>query len=161
MRSTGSWRQVAFDDDGWRLKTDAAEQPARATSTSKSTTPTPTGNTEINFAAFGMVGMRFCPRIRSLHCQRIYCADPARDHGVFEPGPQARPSGGELPPHRREWDRIGQFYAAFPAGACHDVGRPAEAQPLPGLEPLLRRQPRARPGCSTSGCLREGAKSYV
>ena len=43
MRSTGSWRQVAFDDDGWRLKTDAAEQPARATSTSKSTTPTPTG----------------------------------------------------------------------------------------------------------------------
>ena len=39
------------------------------------------GYTEINFAAFGMVGMRFCPRIRSLHRQRIYCADPARDHG--------------------------------------------------------------------------------
>ena len=35
------------------------------------------GYTEINFAAFGMVGMRFCPRIRSLHRQRIYCADPA------------------------------------------------------------------------------------
>ena len=30
------------------------------------------GYTEINFAAFGMVGMRFCPRIRSLHRQRIY-----------------------------------------------------------------------------------------
>ncbi len=43
------------------------------------------GYTEINFAAFGMVGMRFCPRIRSLHRQRIYCADPARDHGVLEP----------------------------------------------------------------------------
>ena len=28
------------------------------------------GYTEINFAAFGMVGMRFCPRIRSLHRQR-------------------------------------------------------------------------------------------
>ena len=43
------------------------------------------GYTEINFAAFGMVGMRFCPRIRSLHRQRIYCADPDRDHGVLEP----------------------------------------------------------------------------
>ena len=52
------------------------------------------GYTEINFAAFGMVGMRFCPRIRSLHRQRIYCADPARDHGVLEP----------------------VLYAAFPAG---------------------------------------------
>ena len=40
------------------------------------------GYTEINFAAFVMVGMRFCPRIRSLHRQRIYCADPARDHGA-------------------------------------------------------------------------------
>ena len=27
------------------------------------------GYTEINFAAFVMVGMRFCPRIRSLHRQ--------------------------------------------------------------------------------------------
>ena len=43
------------------------------------------GYTEINFAAFAMVGMRFCPRIRGLHRQRIYCADPARDHGVLEP----------------------------------------------------------------------------
>ena len=43
-----------------------------------------------------------------------------------------------------QWDRIGQFYAAFPAGARHGVGRPAAAQPLPGVEPLLRRQPRAR-----------------
>ena len=45
------------------------------------------GYTEINFAAFGMVGMRFCPRIRSLHRQRIYCADPDRDHGVIEEAP--------------------------------------------------------------------------
>ena len=40
MRSTGSLegvadnRQVAFDDDGWRLKTDAAEQPDPAQSDS-------------------------------------------------------------------------------------------------------------------------------
>ena len=38
----------------------------RATSTLKSTTPTTHGYTEINFAACAeMVGMRFCPRIRS------------------------------------------------------------------------------------------------
>ena len=40
---------------------------------------------ESDLAAFGMVGMRFCPRIRSLHRKRIYCADPGRDHGVLEP----------------------------------------------------------------------------
>ena len=33
------------------------------------------GYTEINFAAFAMFGMRFCPRIRSVHRQRIYCVD--------------------------------------------------------------------------------------
>ena len=43
------------------------------------------GYTEINFAAGAMIGIRFCPRIHRLHRQRIYCADPARDHGVLEP----------------------------------------------------------------------------
>ena len=32
-----------------------------------------------------MIGMRFCPRIRRPHRQRIYCADQGRDHGVLEP----------------------------------------------------------------------------
>ena len=38
------------------------------------------GYTEINFTAFAMLGMRFCPRIRSLHRQRIYeaASAPAR-----------------------------------------------------------------------------------
>ena len=74
------------------------------------------GYTEINFAAFGMIGMRFCPRIRSLHRQRIYCADPARDHGVLEP---VLKRGRRVVNFRliaEQWDRIGQFYAAFPAG---------------------------------------------
>ena len=31
-------------------------------------------------------------------------------------GPQTRPAGRELPPLAEQWDRIGQFYAAFPAG---------------------------------------------
>ena len=63
-----------------------------------------------------MIGMRFCPRIRGLHRQRIYRADPTRDHGVFEP---VRRRG-------RRWERIGQLCAAFPAGhatACAALQR--------------------------------------
>ena len=74
------------------------------------------GYTEINFAAFGMIGMRFCPRIRSLHRQRIYCADPDRDHGVLEPVLQRGRRAVNFRLIAEQWDRIGQFYAAFPAG---------------------------------------------
>ena len=74
------------------------------------------GYTEINFAAFGMVGMRFCPRIRSLHRQRIYCADPGRDHGVLEPVIKRGRRAVNFRVIAEQWDRIGQFYAAFPAG---------------------------------------------
>ena len=74
------------------------------------------GYTEINFAAFGMVGMRFCPRIRSLHRQRIYCADPGRDHGVLEPVLKRGRRAVNFRLIAEQWDRLGQFYAAFPAG---------------------------------------------
>ena len=74
------------------------------------------GYTEINFAAFVMVGMRFCPRIRSLHRQRIYCADPARDHCVLEPVLQRGRRAVNFHLIAEQWDRIGQFYVAFPAG---------------------------------------------
>ena len=63
-----------------------------------------------------MVGMRFCPRIRSLHRQRIYCADPARDHGAFEPVLKRGRPAVSFRLIAEQWDRIGQFYAAFPAG---------------------------------------------
>src|ERR1700681_5074623 len=39
------------------------------------------GYTEINFAAFAMLGLRFCPRIRGVQHQRIYRIDPNRDYG--------------------------------------------------------------------------------
>ncbi len=74
------------------------------------------GYTEINFTPFGMVGMRFCPRIRSLHRQRIYCADPDRDHGVLEPVLKRGRRAVNFRLIGEQWDRIGQFYAAFPAG---------------------------------------------
>jgi len=39
------------------------------------------GYTEINFAAFAMVGRRFCPRIRGLGKQRLYRLDTKREYG--------------------------------------------------------------------------------
>ena len=39
------------------------------------------GYTECNFAAFAMLGRRFCPRIRGLKNQRIYHADSDLDYG--------------------------------------------------------------------------------
>lgn len=74
------------------------------------------GYTEINFAAFAMIGMRFCPRIRNLHRQRIYCADPQRDHGPLEPVLRRGRRAVNFRLIAEQWDRIGQFYAAFPAG---------------------------------------------
>ena len=74
------------------------------------------GHTEINFAAFAMIAMRFCPRIRSLHRQRIYCADPSRDHGVLEPVLKRGRRAVNFNLIAEQWDRIGQFHAAFPAG---------------------------------------------
>ena len=74
------------------------------------------GYTEINFAAFAMIGMRFCPRIRGLHRQRIYCADPARNHGVLEPVLRRGRRSVDFRLIAEQWGRIGQFYAAFPAG---------------------------------------------
>ena len=74
------------------------------------------GYTEINFAAFAMVGLRFCPRIRSLHRQRIYCDDPARDHGVLAPVLQRGRRAVNVRLIAEQWDRLGQFYAAVPAG---------------------------------------------
>ena len=52
----------------------------------------------------------------SLHRQRIYCADPARDHGVLEPVLQRGRRAVNFHLIVEQWDRIGQFYAAFPAG---------------------------------------------
>ena len=74
------------------------------------------GYTEINFAAFAMLGMRFCPRIRNVHRQRIYCADRERDHGPLETVLQRGRRAVNFRLIAEQWERIGQFYAAFPAG---------------------------------------------
>ena len=100
------------------------------------------GYTEINFAAFAMIGMRFCPRIRSLHRQRIYCADPERDHGVLEPVLRRGRRSVNFRLIAQQWGRIGQYYAAFPAGhatgilAAVTAADPAEAWSFLDAEPV-------------------------
>jgi hypothetical protein len=43
------------------------------------------GYSELNFTAFGMLGLRFCPRIRGVQHQRIYRIDSNRDYGPLAP----------------------------------------------------------------------------
>jgi TnpA family transposase len=74
------------------------------------------GYVELNFAAFPMFGKRFCPRIRGLHRQWIYCIDPQREYGPLTTllSPQKRTIHLDwITPH---WDRMGQFVASFAAG---------------------------------------------
>ena len=55
-------------------------------------------------------------RIRNLHRQRIYCADPERHHGPLETVLRRNRRAVNFRLVAEQWERIGQFYAAFPAG---------------------------------------------
>jgi TnpA family transposase len=74
------------------------------------------GYTECNFAAFAMLGKRFCPRIRGLSKQRIY--HTGREEGYGPLGPML--SGAKRRIHfdwiERHWDRIAQLVASFALG---------------------------------------------
>jgi TnpA family transposase len=74
------------------------------------------GYTEINFAAFAMLGRRFCPRIRGLQKQRLYRLDAGRDYGPLA-GLVGR-ADRTIDPQviAEQWDRMGQFYASLESG---------------------------------------------
>ena len=74
------------------------------------------GYTEINFAAFAMLGRRFCPRIRGLKKQRLYRLDAKRDYGPLA-GLVSR-ADRTIDPQviAEQWDRMGQFYASLESG---------------------------------------------
>ncbi|NOK57434.1 MAG: hypothetical protein GFH27_549309n169 [Chloroflexi bacterium AL-W] len=74
------------------------------------------GYTEINFAAFTMLGRRFAPRMRNLHQQRIYRIDPHRDYQALTPLVRPRDRAIHLEWMGDQWDRMGQFYASLEAG---------------------------------------------
>ena len=91
----------------------------RATSTSKSTTPTPTVTPRSTSPPSGWSACGFAPASAACTAsnrQRIYCADPDRDHGVLDPALQRGRRAVNFRLIADQWDRIGQFYAAFPAG---------------------------------------------
>jgi len=74
------------------------------------------GYTEINFAAFAMLGRRFCPRIRGLHHQWIYRIDKHKDYGPLTPLLADNNRTIHLEWIQEQWDRIGQFYASLETG---------------------------------------------
>ncbi len=73
------------------------------------------GYSEFNFAAFAMLGLRFCPRIRGVQHQRIYRVDPNLEYGPFAPlvGRADRTIDTQL--IAEQWDR-GQLYASLKTG---------------------------------------------
>lgn len=74
------------------------------------------GYTEINFAAFAMLGRRFAPRIRGLHKQRIYRIDLNRDYGPLEVLLKRRDRIIRMDWICEQWERMGQFYASLESG---------------------------------------------
>ena len=74
------------------------------------------GYTDINFAAFAMLGKRFCPRIRGMQKQRIYRIDNERDYGVLEPLVRRKDRKINLRIIAEQWDRIAHFYASLESG---------------------------------------------
>ena len=74
------------------------------------------GYTEINFAAFAMLGRRFAPRIRGLQQQRIYRIDKGREYGQLTPLVDRWDRTIHLDWICEQWDRMGQFYASLENG---------------------------------------------
>lgn len=74
------------------------------------------GYTEINFAAFAMLGKQFCPRIRGIQHQRIYRIDPDKDYGMVEPLINRRDRIIRMDWIVGQWDRMGHFYATLQSG---------------------------------------------
>lgn len=74
------------------------------------------GYTEINFAAFALLGRTFSPCIRGVQHQKIYKIDEKKDYASLAP----MLSSGDHRIHidwiTEQWDRMGQFYASLEKG---------------------------------------------
>lgn len=71
------------------------------------------GYTEINFAAFAMLGKRFCPRIKGIQHQRIYRIDKDREYGPLTSLLKETINTTVI---QQQWDRMGHFYASLESG---------------------------------------------
>jgi TnpA family transposase len=74
------------------------------------------GFTDINFAAFAMLGKRFVPRIKALHKYAIYRIDAERDYGSLSVLLNKKDRDLNLDWIVEQWDRMGHFYASLESG---------------------------------------------
>lgn len=74
------------------------------------------GFTENNYAAFAMLGMRFSPRIRGMHKQRIYRIDKDKDYGSLSLLVNRSDRTINMNWITDQWDRMGHFYASLEYG---------------------------------------------
>src|SRR5918997_6774692 len=74
------------------------------------------GYIEINFAAFTMLSRRFCPRIRGLQHQRIYCVDSDRAYGMLATLVDRAHRTINTEVIAEQGPRMGQFYASLERG---------------------------------------------
>lgn len=74
------------------------------------------GYTELNFAAFAMLGKKFYPRIRGLQKQWIYKIDTNKNYGPLEPIVRPNNKTIHLDWICNEWDRMAQFYESLRSG---------------------------------------------
>lgn len=74
------------------------------------------GYTEANFTGFAMLGKKFAPRIRGLHRQRIYHADPKRDYGPLQAMLRSNDRKLHLRWIEEQWDRMGHFFCSMATG---------------------------------------------
>jgi len=74
------------------------------------------GYTEINFAAFAMLGRQFSPRIRGVHRQRIYRVDKTRNYGALDSLVSGADRLVKLDRIAEQWDQMGRFYASLESG---------------------------------------------
>jgi TnpA family transposase len=63
-----------------------------------------------------MLGRRFCPRIRGIQRQRLYCLDGERDYGPLSNLVGRADRTLDAGVIAEQWDRMGQFYASLAAG---------------------------------------------
>jgi len=73
------------------------------------------GYTEVNFAAFAMLGRRFSPRIRGIKKQRLYRVDNG-DYGSLGCLVGASDRKINTKTIAEQWDRLGHFYASLESG---------------------------------------------
>ena len=99
------------------------------------------GYTEINFAAFAMLGRRFCPRVRGVQHQRLYRIDRDRDYGVLTDLVARADRTIDIGVIQEQWERMGQFYSSLVAGHTNRVRGTETLGCLLGQESFLPRQP--------------------